>query len=78
LNIDEKQAILWRMIRFDWDENKNRSNRKKHGVWFEEAQQAFNDPAALRYYDVNHSDDEDRFFFTRPEWIRKGLGCGVL
>ena len=49
------------MIRFDWDEKKNRSNRKKHGVWFEEAQQVFNDPSALRYFDKEHSDHEDRF-----------------
>lgn len=49
------------MIRFEWDEKKNRSNRKKHGVWFEEAQQVFDDVAALRFYDTNHSDHEDRF-----------------
>jgi uncharacterized DUF497 family protein len=49
------------MIRFEWDEKKNRSNRKKHRVWFEEAQQVFDDAAALRYYDPEHSDDEDRF-----------------
>ena len=49
------------MIRFEWDEQKNRSNRKKHGVWFEEAQQVFDDPAALRYFDQEHSDEEDRF-----------------
>ena len=49
------------MIRFEWDEKKNRSNQKKHGVWFEEAQQVFDDSAALRYLDLDHSDDEDRF-----------------
>jgi uncharacterized DUF497 family protein len=32
------------MLRFEWDERKNRSNRTKHGVWFEEAQSAFRDP----------------------------------
>ena len=26
------------MLRFDWDERKNKSNRIKHGIWFEEAQ----------------------------------------
>lgn len=25
------------MLRFDWDERKNKSNRIKHGIWFEEA-----------------------------------------
>lgn len=49
------------MIRFEWDEKKNRSNRKKHGVWFEEAQQVFDDASALRFYDPEHSKDEDRF-----------------
>lgn len=49
------------MIRFEWDEVKNLSNWKKHGVWFEEAQQAFEDEAGLRFYDLAHSEDEDRF-----------------
>ena len=25
------------MLEFEWDEDKNRVNRAKHGVWFEEA-----------------------------------------
>lgn len=49
------------MLRFEWDENKNRSNRKKHGVWFEEAQQAFDDPRALLFPDQSESRDEERF-----------------
>jgi uncharacterized protein len=49
------------MIRFEWDEKKNRANRKKHGVWFEEAQQVFDDPKALLYFDRKHSQEEDRF-----------------
>jgi uncharacterized DUF497 family protein len=49
------------MIQFEWDEKKNRANRKKHGVWFEEAQQVFDDLAALRYFDDEYSDEEDRF-----------------
>jgi uncharacterized DUF497 family protein len=31
-------------IRFEWDEAKNLSNQRKHGVSFEEASQAFLDP----------------------------------
>ena len=50
------------MIDFEWDEYKNESNRKKHGVWFEEAQQVFDDPGALVFHDSAHSDEEDRFF----------------
>lgn len=49
------------MLQFEWDETKNRSNRNKHGVWFEEAQQVFNDVAALRYFDTEHSEYEERF-----------------
>jgi uncharacterized DUF497 family protein len=49
------------MIRFEWDEKKNRANRKKHGVWFEEAQQVFDDPKALLFFDEEHSTKEGRF-----------------
>jgi uncharacterized DUF497 family protein len=31
-------------IRFEWDEAKNLSNQRKHGVSFEEASQVFLDP----------------------------------
>ncbi|MFZ4405247.1 MAG: hypothetical protein ACOYOK_14190 [Pseudobdellovibrionaceae bacterium] len=31
------------MTQFDWDEEKNKANRKKHGIWFEEAQSVFDD-----------------------------------
>jgi uncharacterized protein len=49
------------MLRFEWDERKNRRNRTKHGVWFEEAQSAFRDPNARLFLDSEHSEDEDRF-----------------
>jgi len=49
------------MLRFDWDEQKNKSNRTKHGIWFEEAQSIFNDPHGRLFNDPEHSDDEDRF-----------------
>ncbi len=48
-------------ITFAWDENKNKSNRKKHGVSFEEAQAVFFDEKAIRYFDPDHSEDEARF-----------------
>jgi uncharacterized DUF497 family protein len=32
------------VIRFEWDEAKNLSNQRKHGVSFEEASQVFLDP----------------------------------
>jgi uncharacterized DUF497 family protein len=49
------------MIRFEWDEVKNKANHKKHGIWFEEAQQVFDDPEGLLFRDVAHSQDEDHF-----------------
>jgi len=48
-------------IRFEWDEPKNRENKRKHGVSFEEAQTVFFDENAIRYYDPDHSESEDRF-----------------
>lgn len=47
-------------IEFEWDENKNAINQKKHGVSFEEAKTYFEDDHARVFYDVEHSQDEDR------------------
>jgi uncharacterized protein len=52
------------MLRFDWDELKNRANRTKHGVWFEEAQSVFQDPQGRLFYDPEHSEGEDRFILV--------------
>ena len=49
------------VIRFEWDERKNRENKRKHTVSFEEAQTVFLDENAMRYFDPDHSEDEDRF-----------------
>lgn len=38
-------------IRFEWDEAKNRSNQRKHGVSFEMAARVFADPFALTEQD---------------------------
>ena len=48
-------------LRFDWDERKNRGNRVKHGIWFEEAGSVFDDPHARLFHDPEHSEGEDRF-----------------
>jgi len=48
-------------IRFEWDNRKSRENKQKHKVSFEEAQTVFLDENAIRYFDPDHSDDEDRF-----------------
>jgi len=49
------------LLKFEWDERKNRRNKAKHGVSFEEAQTVFFDENALRFFDPDHSEDEDRF-----------------
>jgi uncharacterized DUF497 family protein len=49
------------MLRFDWDERKNRGNRIKHGIWFEEARSVFDDSRARLFRDPDHSEGEDRF-----------------
>jgi uncharacterized DUF497 family protein len=38
-------------MRFDWDENKNRINRAKHGIDFDFARLAFDDPFAITIQD---------------------------
>ena len=46
---------------FEWDENKNKINKSKHKISFEEAKTAFYDENALVIDDPDHSEDEDRF-----------------
>jgi uncharacterized protein len=48
-------------MKFEWDENKNRSNFKKHCVWFEEAQTIWADSRSIEYFDPEHSSKEDRY-----------------
>lgn len=48
-------------INFEWDENKNLTNQRKHGVSFEEAKTVFYDEEALVIDDPEHSEEEDRF-----------------
>jgi uncharacterized DUF497 family protein len=48
-------------IQFQWDENKNSANIKKHKISFEEAKTVFYDENAKVIQDPEHSMDEDRF-----------------
>lgn len=48
-------------MKFTWDENKATCNQRKHGVSFVEAKSIFDDPLALRIFDPDHSESEDRF-----------------
>jgi len=48
-------------LQFEWDKRKEKTNIKKHGVSFEEAQAVFFAENAIQFFDPDHSDDEDRF-----------------
>ena len=47
---------------FEWDENKNRLNQKKHDISFEEAQYAFSDSKRIISKDLEHSESEERYY----------------
>ena len=49
-------------VRFEWDEEKNRKNQKKHGVPFDLAQYAFGNPDRIIAEDVGHSQTEKRYY----------------
>ena len=48
-------------IQFEWHENKNQINQRKHGISFQEAKTVFYDEEALVIDDPEHSEQEDRF-----------------
>jgi uncharacterized DUF497 family protein len=57
-------------MRFEWDEQKNRENLRKHDVRFETAVLVFDDPYAISQRDLNG--DEER-------WITVGaIGAGSI
>lgn len=49
------------MVKFEWDKAKAASNKKKHGVSFEEARSVFYDEFAVQFFDEDNSEAEDRF-----------------
>ncbi len=58
--------------RFEWDEDKDRENRRKHGISLAVVQYAFADPDRVLAEDTEHSEAEPRYFcFGR-------VGGGVL
>lgn len=58
-------------MQFEWDKNKNHSNMKKHGLTFEIASLAFQDPFLLSVPDERHNYEEER-------WQSLGLIHGIL
>ena len=58
--------------RFDWDQDKDDQNHKKHGVSFALAQLAFFDPKRVIAEDLSHSPSETRHFCFGQ------VGAGIL
>lgn len=48
---------------FEWDEGKDASNHKKHGVRFNEAQEAFFDPGRIIAEDIEHSTQNEKRYY---------------
>jgi hypothetical protein len=57
-------------MRFEWDESKDRSNQRKHGISFATALLVFDDPA--------HLSVQDREVDGEPRWQTLGGIGGVL
>lgn len=47
-------------MHFEWDEKKNKKNKAKHGISFDEAKTVFSDSSAFLFADPDTT-DEDRF-----------------
>lgn len=47
---------------FEWDDNKNVLNQKKHNISFEVAQYAFSDRKRIIAKDLEHSKNEERYY----------------
>lgn len=76
---------------FEWDSKKDLENQQKHGVSFADAQYAFADPDRIVAEDVNHSDQEKRYYcfgkvmdgiltvrFTYRDNVIRIFGAGLL
>ena len=50
-----------RLLHYLWDQDKNSSNLRKHGIRFADALTVFDDPSIRSSFDPDHSDEEDRW-----------------
>jgi hypothetical protein len=48
-------------MEFEWDENKNKSNKEKHGIDFNDAMEVFNDENSKVGSDLRKDYGEDRW-----------------
>lgn len=49
------------MMKYIWDDKKEKINFEKHGVRFEEAQVIWSDPLSIEYFDPDNSSTEERY-----------------
>ncbi|MEK7559440.1 MAG: BrnT family toxin [Patescibacteria group bacterium] len=60
---------------FEWDEDKNRENFKKHKISFWDAQKAFLDRNRLIFKDIGHSAEKETRYYCLGKI--KGKVCTV-
>ncbi|MRW87776.1 BrnT family toxin [Pseudoduganella sp. FT26W] len=60
-------------MRFTWDPRKAKANLRKHGVSFNEAMDAFQNPYAKLWVDPEHSGSEDRYQLLAQSQLRQVL-----
>jgi uncharacterized protein len=51
-------------MKCEWDKNKAARNLSKHEVSFSEAKTVFDDPLYVDFFDLDHSDDEERYLIV--------------
>lgn len=56
-------------VAFEWDDDKNKTNLKKHGISFETATRVFSDPFAVQ--------EQERFEDGEARWQTTGIASGV-
>jgi len=49
-------------VKFEWNAKKDKENQAKHGISFELAQYVFADPNRIIAEDLNHSQEEKRYY----------------
>ena len=60
-------------VNVEWNPIKARTNRRKHGVTFEEAATVFTDLLSATIFDPLHSETEDRFIIIGQSMQRRLL-----
>ena len=67
---------MCKILKFDWDNEKNIANINKHGISFKEAATVFFDEDAIEIDDTEHSYLEERFLIIgRSKKLRLIVVC---